>query len=565
MKRYILSFLASATLAFAQASIPIEDIATMTSAQLAARVSDKSGTGALLFANGNIGDATGNSLLLGVRHNLGSDGTYTWGQNYTSGTARGRLTWDTGKAIIDSFGDLDLRTSNINRVSITAATTTVTNNLTVTGAGTNAFSGTLSLKDGATADGWFLYTYTDKGFRLNYNGAGSDELILHSNGNLLVGTTVDAGAKINTTTLNTSSSATIGGAASLNGSLVPAATDAVIVNGQGKNLRITSSNSASARSFRATIGTGVSILSDNYQAYSATFQDDAALPSWMVSFGGGPGTDYFRIWRSPAGSTAMTQLLGVDSSGHLQTTGHIALPNGQIYQKEGIAHRWTSDGTSTGTIRGDIYTDSSGVVYVRSGSSASEVSRFTTTGQLNTGTASGSAFTGLVLHNTGTAANTESRIALTTNNASSAQRTAANIRGIMTVTTAGAEESEIWLETRGGGAATGSPALRLMNNGSAAINGTSSVKGVRTATGSFDFGSIVNGAEAATTVTVTGAAVGDSVILTPADGTPFSSSGPIIPMALVTAANTVSVRMVNGSGATLNIGSRNFRVTVFSF
>ena len=40
--------------------------------------------------------------------------------------------------------------------------------------------------DGATADRWQLYTYTDKTFRWNYNGSGSDELSIDTSGNLIV-------------------------------------------------------------------------------------------------------------------------------------------------------------------------------------------------------------------------------------------------------------------------------------------------------------------------------------------------------------------------------------------
>ncbi len=38
-----------------------------------------------------------------------------------------------------------------------------------------------------STNGWILYTYTDDTFRLNFNGAGSDELIFNSNGTLFIG------------------------------------------------------------------------------------------------------------------------------------------------------------------------------------------------------------------------------------------------------------------------------------------------------------------------------------------------------------------------------------------
>ena len=50
--------------------------------------------------------------------------------------------------------------------------------------------------DGATADRWQLYTYTDKTFRWNYNGSGSDELSIDTSGNLIVAGSMRTGTPI---------------------------------------------------------------------------------------------------------------------------------------------------------------------------------------------------------------------------------------------------------------------------------------------------------------------------------------------------------------------------------
>ena len=44
-----------------------------------------------------------------------------------------------------------------------------------------------------STNGWTMYTYTDNTFRLNYNGSGSDEIVLTSSGNLFVGADTTGG------------------------------------------------------------------------------------------------------------------------------------------------------------------------------------------------------------------------------------------------------------------------------------------------------------------------------------------------------------------------------------
>ena len=49
--------------------------------------------------------------------------------------------------------------------------------------------GTTSFMATNSTNRWMAYTYTDNTFRLNYNGAGADELVIDSSGNVGIGTT----------------------------------------------------------------------------------------------------------------------------------------------------------------------------------------------------------------------------------------------------------------------------------------------------------------------------------------------------------------------------------------
>jgi len=78
------------------------------------------------------------------------------------------------------------------------------------------------------------------------------------------------------------------------------------------------------------------------------------------------------------------------------------------------------------------------------------------------------------------------------------------------------------------------------------------------ASGVHDLSSIADGDEEAFTITCTGAALGDVIL-------GCSSSLDIIDLgvtAQVTAANTVTVTVLNNSGDALNLGSATFRVVV---
>lgn len=79
-----------------------------------------------------------------------------------------------------------------------------------------------------------------------------------------------------------------------------------------------------------------------------------------------------------------------------------------------------------------------------------------------------------------------------------------------------------------------------------------------TGTKTHDFGSINAQLQATTTVTVTGARVGDAVIVRPT-----TAVDGIIVDGTVTADNTVTIRAVNYSAGAIDPGSQTYRVIAF--
>jgi len=86
----------------------------------------------------------------------------------------------------------------------------------------------------------------------------------------------------------------------------------------------------------------------------------------------------------------------------------------------------------------------------------------------------------------------------------------------------------------------------------------SPLSGLLTGSATYDAASLVDAAGATTTVTVTGAALGDLVV-----GVSFGVDlQGITVTAYVSAANTVSVRLQNETGGTLDLASTTIRVVV---
>jgi hypothetical protein len=82
-----------------------------------------------------------------------------------------------------------------------------------------------------------------------------------------------------------------------------------------------------------------------------------------------------------------------------------------------------------------------------------------------------------------------------------------------------------------------------------------------TATATLNFGSIAANGSEVLTITVTGAAIGDTVLLAP----PSTLESGLVSFSFVSAADTVSVRLHNGSGGTLDPASATWRATVMAF
>lgn len=88
--------------------------------------------------------------------------------------------------------------------------------------------------------------------------------------------------------------------------------------------------------------------------------------------------------------------------------------------------------------------------------------------------------------------------------------------------------------------------------------GGSFISKILSATASLNFGSITNGLTADLTITVTGAASGDDVIVTP----PSTIEAGLIFAGFVSAANTVKIRVGNMTAAPVDPAAGVWRATV---
>lgn len=97
-------------------------------------------------------------------------------------------------------------------------------------------------------------------------------------------------------------------------------------------------------------------------------------------------------------------------------------------------------------------------------------------------------------------------------------------------------------------------------SGGITVGGTK-VSEILTATAALDFPSIAAAASADLTITVTGAAVNDGVIL----GLPAAPTAGIVYQAFVSATNTVTVRATNITAAAIDPLSQTFRVITIGY
>ena len=86
----------------------------------------------------------------------------------TPSTTAGGTTFSNPALVIDSSGNVGIGTSPSTKLDV---------------------KGTMSLQATNSTNKWLAYTYTDNTLRLNYNGAGNDEVTIDSSGNVGIGVT----------------------------------------------------------------------------------------------------------------------------------------------------------------------------------------------------------------------------------------------------------------------------------------------------------------------------------------------------------------------------------------
>jgi hypothetical protein len=98
-------------------------------------------------------------------------------------------------------------------------------------------------------------------------------------------------------------------------------------------------------------------------------------------------------------------------------------------------------------------------------------------------------------------------------------------------------------------------------SGTVTIGGGTPIAKVQSATATLDFPSIASNDTHTLTMTVTGAVAGNSVFV----GVPAALDANLVWCASVTASDTVTIRMHNASGASIDPASGTYRATVFQF
>jgi hypothetical protein len=115
--------------------------------------------------------------------------------------------------------------------------------------------------------------------------------------------------------------------------------------------------------------------------------------------------------------------------------------------------------------------------------------------------------------------------------------------------------------TAGASGVTQVTAVQQMNAQRLTVGAARVLTKLLSETAALDFGSIAAAGSADLTITVNGAAVGDSVSL----GLPSAPTSGIVYQAFVSAVNTVTVRATNITAGAIDPVSNTFRVTVMQF
>ena len=108
------------------------------------------------------------------------------------------------------------------------------------------------------------------------------------------------------------------------------------------------------------LSTATSSVSDDFVPIDGTTNGTRKLSAYSPSFGG----------NATVGGT-----LTVSGTGDSAVSGNLTIPADKgFYLKQGNVAKWTSDGSSTGTSRGDIYCDSGGAMFIRTGGTSTAIS-----------------------------------------------------------------------------------------------------------------------------------------------------------------------------------------------
>lgn len=135
-------------------------------------------------------------------------------------------------------------------------------------------------------------------------------------------------------------------------------------------------------------------------------------------------------------------------------------------------------------------------------------------------------------------------------------RSAVQDWGVRAAATTGNFELVDWTSTQ--------TRLSVTPAGAMSIAGTSAIKGVRTATATFDFGTVAaGGTSSQMSVTITGVAAGDSLVVDDAGGNYFPAATLIVDKAV--GGNAAYLRLRNPTASDIVVGSKTLRFTVTSF